>query len=205
MVDWAKQKCWLENNPKENIAVFEEEIPFMSSRTFANATLPYKIGITLLVLLSMGSLIPGLFSPVIAIKQEIKVWILDFSLGEQQFSVLSGIETLFFDGHPWIAGILILFSVLFPIAKISLLCYGWFGGQLQSGVLRWVNVLGKWSMLDVFVLAVLIVVIKMNDFSDAKAMYGLHFFAFHVLSSMALGQLIAPSFQFLRTFRSSAH
>ena len=79
------------------------------------------------------------------------------------YSLLEGIRSLFTGGNPFIGMVVLLFSVVFPLWKLGVY---WVGtARLASGhepgaSVRWVNHLGKWSMLDVFVLAVLVVAVK---------------------------------------------
>jgi paraquat-inducible protein A len=59
--------------------------------------------------------------------------------------------------------VVLLFSVVFPIWKLGVyfMATARRARGLDTGAsVRWVNQLGKWSMLDVFVLAVLVVAIK---------------------------------------------
>ena len=53
--------------------------------------------------------------------------------------------------------------------SIILLCFG---------------LLGKWSMLDVFVIAVTIVVTKISRFAEAEARLGIYFFGASILLTM---------------------
>ena len=79
------------------------------------------------------------------------------------YSLLDGIRSLLTDSNVFIGVVVLLFSVVFPLWKLGV--YWAATAQLASGQepgapVRWVNQLGKWSMLDVFVLAVLVVAVK---------------------------------------------
>ena len=79
------------------------------------------------------------------------------------YSILEGIRSMFDEGSIFIGVVVLLFSVVFPLWKLGV--YWAATAQLASGQkpgapVRWVNQLGKWSMLDVFVLAVLVVAVK---------------------------------------------
>ena len=79
------------------------------------------------------------------------------------FSLLGGIRSMFTSGNAFIGVLVGLFSVVFPLWKLGVY---WVaaarlaGGQAPGAAVRWVNHLGKWSMLDVFVLAVLVITVK---------------------------------------------
>ena len=84
-------------------------------------------------------------------------------LAPTTFSLLGGIRLLFAGGNLFIGMVVLIFSVVFPLWKLGVY---WVGtarlarGQKLGASVRWVNQLGKWSMLDVFVLAVLVVAVK---------------------------------------------
>ena len=79
------------------------------------------------------------------------------------FSIVEGIRSMFSEGNFFVGLIVLVFSVLFPLWKLGV---DWQAltrlevGQPLSASLRHVNALGKWSMLDVLVLAVLVVAVK---------------------------------------------
>jgi paraquat-inducible protein A len=88
-------------------------------------------------------------------------------LGQRhQTSLLSGSLELFLHGHRFIGLVVILFSIVFPLLKIlGLLELSWFGllrRQHQSTMYQWMEWLSKWSMLDVMLLALLVMLVKLG-------------------------------------------
>jgi len=75
------------------------------------------------------------------------------------YSLLGGIRSMLTEGNVFIGLVVGLFSVAFPIWKLGVY-WAAAAGQSRGRTVRWVNQLGKWSMLDVFVLAVLVIVVK---------------------------------------------
>ncbi len=79
------------------------------------------------------------------------------------YSLFGGICSLLSDGNFFVGMVVLLFSVVFPLWKLGVY---WVAtvrlehGQEPGVSVCWVNRLGKWSMLDVFVLAVLVVAVK---------------------------------------------
>ena len=79
------------------------------------------------------------------------------------YSLLDGIRSLLTDSNVFIGVVVLLFSVVFPLWKLGVY---WAAterlahGHEPGAPVRWVNQLGKWSMLDVFVMAVLVVAVK---------------------------------------------
>src|SRR5688572_6901490 len=121
---------------------------------------PKNFFIPLALLASIGFLGLGLFLPVITL-QELVFW-------KNTFSVVSGIHSLYDEKHYILALIIFFFSILFPIYKLVVLGRIWFtrlDDQKRKSYLHWLGILGKWSMLDVFVVAVMIVVTKISGFA----------------------------------------
>ena len=82
-------------------------------------------------------------------------------------SLLGGILELFQHGNWFVGGIVFLFSILFPITKIVLLLELSFFELLhrshKAATLRLMEHLGKWSMMDVMLLAFLVMLVKLGD------------------------------------------
>lgn len=137
--------------------------------------------IPLLLVLAGASLGFGLFLPVITLK-ELVFW-------QHTFSVVTGIESLFMEGHYILAAIIFLFSIIFPVFKLVILFAVWFiklSNEQRISFIHLLNVTGKWSMLDVFVVAVTIVIAKISNFASATPEVGIYFFAFSIILAMAV-------------------
>jgi len=88
----------------------------------------------------------------------------------------------------WVLGlILLVFSVLLPVAKVAAILFACNAeGPRRHVAIRFVKAIGKWSMLDVFVVAVLVSVLTMGRDSGTEASVGpgVVFFAAYCLLSM---------------------
>jgi paraquat-inducible protein A len=118
--------------------------------------------------------------PVLTTKQ---IWV------HNTFSILSGIELLWRDGNRFLAFVIFFFSIVFPIVKLFTLLFLWaarLAEERRRAMLHWIMVLGKWSMLDVFVVAVVVVAVKLGIFSKATPEPGIYVFAAAILLSMAV-------------------
>lgn len=105
----------------------------------------------------------------------------------QTYSVLEGIEELFATGQTGLGLLILLFSVVFPFGKLSALAALWFrrpDQELERWVVRSVKVLGKWSMLDFFVVLLLAGALDLGILSEARPESGTYVFATAVLLSM---------------------
>lgn len=130
---------------------------------------------------ALALLIAGLVLPVMRIERLI-FW-------EDYYSIVTGAISLLENGHPLLAIILFAFSVVFPNAKLVGLLGVWFvplEEARRARIIRWVDILGRWSMLDVFVVAVMIVLTQSKSFLDAEARAGLYVFSAAVALSMVM-------------------
>ncbi|MGB3081558.1 MAG: paraquat-inducible protein A [Candidatus Omnitrophota bacterium] len=150
---------------------------------------PKRYEIPFLLVLSGGLLIFGLTLPVLTLEEMLVM--------KSTFSVLTGIANLWKDKQPVLAGIIVLFSVIFPITKLSVLLCIW-GIRLtekqRKTIMHWIEMLGKWSMLDVFVVAVTVVAVKFGFMIHAEPRVGVYVFASSILVAMGtagwMGRLI---------------
>jgi paraquat-inducible protein A len=81
-------------------------------------------------------------------------------------SLLGGIWDLFSHGSYFVGGIVFLFSIVFPLVKLlALLELTWIsalGKKHQALTYRCVELVGKWSMMDVMLLAFLVMLVKLG-------------------------------------------
>jgi len=139
--------------------------------------------IVLLLLLALALFLAGLFRPF---TQVTKLWLFD-----NDVSVYNGLITLFQERELFLFGILLVFTVGFPFLKISALLVLWLQPGLQPNQMArvhgFVAHLGKWSMLDVFVVAVLVVLLRAGGLATIKAQDGLLLFC----ASVVLTQIVS--------------
>ncbi len=110
------------------------------------------------------------------------------------FSLFSGIFHLLTAGEPLLFALLFLFSIVMPVYKMFVLFRLINDPMLDERKRRryttMLMVLGKWSMLDVFVVAMLIMTIKLGAIASVEVHGGLYLFSAGVLASMLLTQLV---------------
>lgn len=110
---------------------------------------------------------------------------------ENTFSVLSGIQQLYLEGEYPLFVILGLFTLVLPVMKLTLLAWAWNRPwSANRRWLRWLDVLGKWSMLDVFVVAVLIASVQLGPVATIQLHYGLYLFAASVIMMMIASHVV---------------
>ena len=104
------------------------------------------------------------------------------------FSVLSGIYDLLASGKIALFIIAALFSVILPLVKLGFL-FAIVAGYLQHGAtsqkyLVLLHDYGRWAMLDVFVVALIVVAVKLGSITSVEIHYGFYIFAAAVLLTM---------------------
>jgi len=110
-------------------------------------------------------------------------------------SVFGGILTLFHEGEYFLFAVLTVFTLVFPCAKLGLLGIIWI--EREHNLTRVhrlhhrVETLGKWSMLDVFVVAILIVALKSASVAELHIGVGLYLFTFSVIATQLASVLVA--------------
>jgi len=122
----------------------------------------------------------GLFSPIITLEK--------FYFFENTVSIASGLLELIQEGQILLFIIIFLFSIVLPVLKLFVL-NKLLSPSLTEPVslqkyLRWMHHYGKWSMLDVFVVAILLATVKLGSVANVQLHYGLYLFAGAVLLTM---------------------
>ncbi len=118
-----------------------------------------------------------------------------FWLFHDAISVVGGIITLLQEGEYFLFVVLTLFTLVFPCVKLGLLAVIWLEREHNLSRVqrlhRWVEHLGKWSMLDVFVVAILIVAMKSAAVAELQVGPGLYLFTFSVIATQFSSALVA--------------
>jgi paraquat-inducible protein A len=110
-------------------------------------------------------------------------------------SLVSIVRELTFSGEIFLAAIICIFSVIFPFFKLLYLLALYSIRQVHPGGdpgrwLKRISWLGKWSMLDVLVLALVIFYAKATNLADATSMPGIYMFALAVILTMIANSMI---------------
>lgn len=109
----------------------------------------------------------------------------------QKFSLLTGITHLFTDGHYFVGTMVLIFSVIFPLWKVQCLWLGMTRLNNPSRMFRFAEKFGKYSMVDVFVIALLVIAIKgLPGGSEVSLRAGLYCFAASILATLSSSWMI---------------
>jgi len=141
------------------------------------------------------TLLVGLVTPIlmVTIHKEVE-YIGDIVLSFESKGIMGSIMKLYDNGDFVVALVILLFSVIVPFLKVlSLLFMSIFmestsAGNLAGYLVKFFKMIGKWSMVDVFVVAVFLVYLTSNnaDVTKAEIEVGLYYFLAYVLVSMVL-------------------
>lgn len=112
-------------------------------------------------------------------------------------SLLGGVETLLAEGHWFVGGVVVLCSVVLPVLKLTALLvlslqHARLSHASRAAVYRLVEHLGRWGMLDVLLVAVMIAFVKLGGLVQFSAGPGLVVFAAFVLLSLAASAAFDP-------------
>ncbi len=148
-----------------------------------------------LIILSLICLYPGLVQPILSIKVGATLPLVGkLSLHESTQSILGTIRTLYNDNNQLVAILILLFSVLIPVFKaISLLVVLFFKNlSIRGRLYKFVSIISKWSMADVFVVGVFLAFLatKSDDNIETQLHSGFYYFLAYCIISIFATQLI---------------
>ena len=133
-------------------------------------------------------------------------------LQQRDDTIMSGVIALWQAGSPEIAVVVFVASIVVPIAKIAVLAMLLVTVQRQSGwrqherakLYRFVEFIGYWSMLDVFVVALLVGLVHFRGFADVQPGGGAVAFAAVVVLTMIASKSFDPRLIWDASTESSA-
>jgi len=145
------------------------------------------VTVNALLLGALGLLFYGLQAPILTLEK--------FYFFSNTVSLLSALQTLAREAEWGLFALVGTFSVVFPILKNLILLLIWnfdpSYGERHRRHLHWLATYGKWSMLDVFVVALLVVSVKLGSLAQARVEIGIYAFAASVIITMLLSAWIA--------------
>ena len=119
-----------------------------------------KLVIVLLTLINFGLLVPGVVQPIYSldITSTVDAGIAQFEgqVYQRTRSILGAVRELFDSGNYLVSFLILLFSIIVPVSKGSMLLGSIYASQqrVRERLVKIVNLIGKWSMADVFVIGV---------------------------------------------------
>jgi len=136
-------------------------------------------------LIALIIFIPGIMLPMFSLSMEINAQLANTSLTSQlinkELSLLSTIHELWQDKRLFVALLIFIFSVCIPLLKGILITIAYIKKNTitEQKILTFVASISKWSMADVFVIAIFLAVLSTNHAETANSK-ALTVFSFHI-------------------------
>lgn len=141
--------------------------------------------VTLSLLISLASNILGLILPFLEIHEAFK--------SEVTYSLPHSVHLMWTSKLYFIAALILGFSIIFPFVKLASLFAAWFIPWKPSSrvtFLHWIELLGKWSFMDIFVVILLISLTANQSFISSNIHLGVYFFIGAITLSMIVSQIV---------------
>jgi paraquat-inducible protein A len=150
----------------------------------------------ILTVISLGLLWPGLTKPALTIRAEMTFLGQTRELTNETRSVVGAAKKLYETGNKFVAGLILLFSILIPFIKAALIIPMFaIKGPGADRIYRFVRAISKWSMADVFAVGMLIAFLVAKGTANLNAVTGPGFFyfaAYCLVSNLAFQLLESP-------------
>ncbi|KZY96986.1 hypothetical protein A3746_22005, partial [Oleibacter sp. HI0075] len=154
------------------------------------ATWAQRLGL-LLAIASYVVLWPGVTEPIMTIKASVNMFGLKAELFNETRSIWETVTSLNEQGYALVAFLIVTFSVVIPVLKGLTILFTW----LWPSDLRWriVAAISKWSMVDVFVVGILVAFLTAKATAEMQAtlLDGFWWFLSFCILSIISGQLLA--------------
>ncbi len=119
--------------------------------------------------------IPGILLPMFSLSLEMTANVANANLSSdlinKKLSLLETIQELWQDDRMLVAALIIFFSVCIPLLKSLLVSWAYFkkNTDFERKIYNFVGKIGKWSMADVFVVAIFLAVLSTNHSETATS------------------------------------
>ena len=138
--------------------------------------------IQLLLLVTLLLFITGISLPILTITKLLVV--------SNEVSILTGLQQLFEEQHYFIFLVILSFSIVLPLLKLYYLyllsARKAVNNRKYSKYLHLMHRYGRWSMLDVFVIAILIMTVKLGALASVEIESGMFYFTAAVILLMII-------------------
>jgi len=142
--------------------------------------------VSLLLIIALTAFVFACISPLFTLSK--------FFIFNNTVSLLSALSGLWDENYYALFLVLFLFSVLFPLIKLVLMFYLHVTTKISQRnhkkLISFLELVGKWSMLDVFVVAILLVTIKLGPMANVTVHYGLYLFAGAIILMMFISHIM---------------
>lgn len=154
-------------------------------------------------LIAIALFIPGILLPMFSLNMSMTAKLsgakLTNTLIDKNLSLLQTIQELWHDDRLLVASLIFAFSICIPVIKFMLVSFAYAKkhSKLEAYIYRFISQIGKWSMADVFVVAIFLAVLSTNH-AETATQQPLTLFGFKldlIVSSETLSAL-GPGFYY---------
>ena len=143
---------------------------------------PTRYEVPAFIVLATLLLLTALSLPLLTIEKSVfwRHW-------KNTYSVFTGVVGLVEQGDYVLAGVIFFFSMVFPFGKLGALWLMWavkLADAQRAAILHWLGIVGKWSMLDVFIVAIIVVAAKLKTLTTVEPRIGVYLFGLAIICSM---------------------
>ena len=141
-----------------------------------------KLGVSI-NLLALFLFFPGILLPMFSLTMEMTAKVsgtdLSSTLVDKELSLITTIQELFQDDRLFVALLILIFSICIPMIKTFLVSIAFLKREhaIERKIISFVSSIGKWSMADVFVIAIFLAVLSTNH-AETSDMQQLAIFGF---------------------------
>jgi hypothetical protein len=143
-----------------------------------------------LSIVAIGLFVPGILAPMFTLNMELAVVLSGPSISSElvnkelvnkELSIIGTVQELVSEDRLFVALLIFVFSVVIPLTKTSLITSVYFTKSIefQRKISKFVAVIGKWSMADVFVVAIFLAVLS-TDHAQSAEQHQLSFFGMSI-------------------------
>ena len=147
-----------------------------------------------LILVSFVFLIPGLIAPIVTMSGSVKILLFEKTVFQYSRSIIQTINNLVESGNYIVALLILLFSVLVPLAKgiLLLVVSGMKHENKRYQIYSFVRNISKWAMADVFFACIFVAFLAARATSNMNAVIepGFYFFTAYCLFSLLALQFL---------------
>ena len=121
-----------------------------------------------LTIVALTLFFPGILLPMFSLNMELAGALSGASMAtelvDKELSIIGTVSQLFEDDRYLVSILIFVFSVVIPLLKTGLVSTVYFSKkpQVQKKIASFVATIGKWSMADVFVVAIFLAVLSTN-------------------------------------------
>ena len=123
----------------------------------------------LLNIIAIALFVPGILLPMFTLNMDMSASIgtsaITANVINKELSLIQTIDELWQEQRTIVAILIFIFSICIPISKTALVTIAYLKprSKIEKLITRFVNMIGKWSMADVFVVAVFLAVLSTNQ------------------------------------------